>query len=144
MTTTINNNDTIPGQPLAHYDPEVAQRVQCWLASGQLLAWIPILSQENFPGTPPEILQFADRHQESMRWPIHAPEDLLQEAAVPPWERERLPFLWCNDRLLWVGGLGADVAFVCTPGETGVLPVWVSSGSDHQETRMSMESKQCQ
>ena len=78
MTTTINNNDTIPGQPLAHYDPEVAQRVHGWLASGQLLAWIPILSQDNFPGTPPEILQFADRHQESMRWPIHAPEDLLQ------------------------------------------------------------------
>ena len=78
MTTTINNNDTIPGQPPAHYDPEVAQRVHGWLASGQLLAWIPILSQDNFPGTPPEILQFADRHQESMRWPIHAPEDLLQ------------------------------------------------------------------
>ena len=77
MTTTINNNDTIPGQPLAHYDPEVAQRVHGWLASGQLLAWIPILSQDNFPGTPPEILQFADRFQESMRWPIHAPEDLL-------------------------------------------------------------------
>ena len=78
MTTTINNNDTIPGQPPAHYDPEVAQRVHGWLASGQLLAWIPILSQDNRPGTPPEILQFADRHQESMRWPIHAPEDLLQ------------------------------------------------------------------
>jgi hypothetical protein len=40
----------IPGQPLAqHYDPEVEQRVQGWLASGQLLAWIPILSQDNFP-----------------------------------------------------------------------------------------------
>ena len=41
MTTTINNNDTNPGQPLAHYDPKVAQRVQGWLASGLLLAWIP-------------------------------------------------------------------------------------------------------
>ena len=63
---------------LQHYNPEVEQRVQGWFASGQPLVWIPILSQENFPGTPPEILQFADRHQESMRWPIHAPEDLLQ------------------------------------------------------------------
>jgi hypothetical protein len=74
----INLSISIPGQPLADYDPEVAQRVQDWLASGQLLVWIPILSQQNFPETPPEILQFADRHQESMRWPIHAPEDLLQ------------------------------------------------------------------
>ena len=77
MNTTMTNN-TVPGQPLAHYDPEVAQRVQSWLASGQRLAWIPILSQDNSPGTPPESLQFADRFQESMRWPSHAPEDLLQ------------------------------------------------------------------
>ena len=85
-----------------------------------------------------------ERLQLHPRRPRRSLRKLLQEAAVPPWERERLPFLWCNDHLLWVGGLGADVAFVCTPGETGVLPVWVSSGSDHQETRMSMESKQCQ
>jgi len=62
---------------VGHYDPEVHQRVQQWLASGQLLAWIPILSQENFPDVPPQILQFADQHQEAMRWPIHRPEDLL-------------------------------------------------------------------
>ncbi|MBS3935416.1 MAG: hypothetical protein KGZ43_04510 [Sulfuritalea sp.] len=78
-TTTINNSSTdpMPIERLGHYDPEVEQRVQQWLASGQLLAWIPILSQENFPGVPPQILQFADRHQEAMRWPIHCPEDLL-------------------------------------------------------------------
>lgn len=77
-TTTINSSTSpIPSQPLAHYTPEIEQRVQQWLASGQLLAWIPILSQENFPDVPPQILQFADRHQEAMRWPIHRPEDLL-------------------------------------------------------------------
>ena len=75
MNTTIDS--TIPGQPLAYHDPEVAQRVQGWLDSGQPLVWIPILSQENFPDTPPEILRFADRYQEAMRWPIHRPEDLL-------------------------------------------------------------------
>jgi hypothetical protein len=42
-----------------------------------LLAWIPILSQENFPDVPPQVLQFADRYQEAMRWPIRRPEDLL-------------------------------------------------------------------
>lgn len=77
-TTTINNGTTpIASQPQAHYNPEVEQRVQGWLASGQLLAWIPILSQENFPDVPPQVLQFADRHQAAMRWPIHCPEDLL-------------------------------------------------------------------
>jgi hypothetical protein len=77
MNTTMTNSSTIPSQPLAHYHPEVEQRVQGWLASRQLLAWIPILSQENFPGVPPQILQFADQHQAAMRWPIHRAEDLL-------------------------------------------------------------------
>ena len=77
-TMTINSGTAvIPSQPLAHYNPEVEQRVQQWLASRQLLVWIPIISQENFPGVPPQILQFVDQHQEAMRWPIHRPEDLL-------------------------------------------------------------------
>ncbi|MBK8893723.1 MAG: hypothetical protein IPN64_06605 [Propionivibrio sp.] len=78
-TMTINSSiaATIPCQPLANYELEVEKRVQQWLASGQCLAWIPILSQENFPDVPPDVLQFADRYQEAMRWPIHRPEDLL-------------------------------------------------------------------
>ena len=78
-TTTISSSttDPMPIERLGHYDPEVHQRVQQWLASGQLLAWIPILSQENFPDVPPQILQFADQHQDAMRWHIHRPEDLL-------------------------------------------------------------------
>lgn len=77
--TMINSLTTspLPIERLGHYDPAVEQRVQQWLAGGQLLAWIPILSQENFPGVPPDVLQFADRYQEAMRWPIHCPEDLL-------------------------------------------------------------------
>ena len=80
MNTTLINSSTADPMPidrLGHYDPEVHQRVQQWLASGQLLAWIPILSQENFPDVPLQILQFADQYQEAMRWPIHRPEDLL-------------------------------------------------------------------
>ena len=78
MNTPMINNVSIPGQPLAFYDPEVAQRVHGWLSSGQALVWIPILSQQNFPDVPIEVLQFADRFQEAIRWPIHASEDLLQ------------------------------------------------------------------
>ena len=63
---------------LQHYNPEVEQRVQGWFASGQPLVWIPILSQENFPDVPQQLLEFADHYQEAMRWPIHRMEDLLQ------------------------------------------------------------------
>ena len=78
-TTTINSTATghLPIERLGHYDPAVEQRVQQWLASGQLLAWVPILSQENFPDGPPQVLQFADQYQEAMRWPMHRTEDSL-------------------------------------------------------------------
>ena len=49
---------------------------------------------------------------------------LFQEASVPPWERERLPFLWQAEKLLWVGGLGGEVAFACGEGEEGMGVVW--------------------
>ncbi len=50
--------------------------------------------------------------------------NLLQEAAVPPWERASLPFLWCKDKLVWVGGLGVDSDFACAAGQEGVVPLW--------------------
>ena len=50
--------------------------------------------------------------------------DVFREAAIPPWERERLPYLWIGGRLAWVGRLGVDIDFVCRPGEAGLLPVW--------------------
>ena len=78
-TTTINTTTTghLPIERLAHYNAAVEQRVQQWLTSGQLLAWIPILSRENFPDVPPQILQLADQYQVAMRWLIRCPEDLL-------------------------------------------------------------------
>ncbi len=77
MNSTTTDSSPIVNQPLDYYNPQVEQRVQQWLASGQLLTWIPILNQENFPDVPQQILQFADQYQEAMRWPIHRPEDLL-------------------------------------------------------------------
>ena len=76
MNTTIEN--AIPGQPLAYHDPEVAQRVQGWLDSGRPLVWIPILSQENFPDAPPEILHWLDSRQAALHVPISEPTDLLR------------------------------------------------------------------
>ena len=51
--------------------------------------------------------------------------NLLQEAAMPPWLRERLPFLYLDGELAAVPGLGIDAKFQATPGESGMLPVWV-------------------
>ena len=55
-------------------------------------------------------------------------KDLLREAALPPWERAALPFLWCGGQLVWIGGIGSDCAFRCPPGAPGIEPVWEKTG----------------
>lgn len=49
---------------------------------------------------------------------------LLQEAGVPPWERDRLPLLFCGGRLAWVPGLGVAAEMRARPGEPGLVPSW--------------------
>ena len=67
----------------------------------------------------------AERLQPDARRPRRTLRNLLQEAAIPPWERERLPFLWCGDELAWIGTLGVDCRFACAPGEAGLLVEWL-------------------
>lgn len=58
------------------------------------------------------------------RRPRRTLKNLFQEAGVPPWERDRLPLLYCGDALVWVPGLGVDAAYRAGRGTTGLLPAW--------------------
>ena len=51
-------------------------------------------------------------------------KNLLQEARVPPWERERLPLIFCGEDLVCVPGIGIDCAYRAAPGERAVMPEW--------------------
>jgi tRNA(Ile)-lysidine synthase len=52
---------------------------------------------------------------------------LLQECGIPPWERERLPLLYCAGKLVAVPGIGVAAGAAAAPGE----PAWtVSWGLD--------------
>lgn len=73
--------------------------------------------------------QGGERLQPDGRRPRRSLRNLLQENAVPPWERERLPLLWIDGRLAWIGGIGCDAAFACPAGEAGILPVWEGAHS---------------
>lgn len=68
--------------------------------------------------------QGSERLQPHAKRPRRDLRKLLQEAAIPPWERLRLPLLWSDEKLVWVGGIGIDAAFSCPPEEPGILPVW--------------------
>lgn len=51
---------------------------------------------------------------------------LLQEARIPPWQRERLPLLYRHDVLLAVVGLGIAADAAAGPDEVGWQPIQVS------------------
>ena len=51
-------------------------------------------------------------------------KNLLQEARLPPWERERLPLLYCGDTLVAVPGLGVASGWEAGADEPGWLITW--------------------
>lgn len=53
--------------------------------------------------------------------PHRSLKNLLQEAAIPPWQRDTLPLLWCHGRLAWAAGVGYDADFLAEPGEAGII-----------------------
>jgi tRNA(Ile)-lysidine synthase len=90
-----------------------------------------------------------ERLQPDVRRPRRALRKLLQESAMPPWERERLPLLWIDGRLAWAAAIGCDAAFACLPGEAGILPSWeegdesdwVYERSEKSATAVSLERR---
>lgn len=65
-----------------------------------------------------------ERLQPDPRRPRRTLKNLFQEAGVPPWERERLPLVFCGEALAWVPGLGIDARFQVAPKERGLMPEW--------------------
>jgi tRNA(Ile)-lysidine synthase len=55
---------------------------------------------------------------------------LFQESAVPPWERDALPFLWLSDRLVAVPGIGVAAEFAAVADERGFIPRWERRAPD--------------
>ncbi len=51
-------------------------------------------------------------------------KNLLQEARMPPWERERLPLIYCADTLVAVPGLGVASGWQAGAGNVGWTITW--------------------
>lgn len=76
--------------------------------------------------------QGGERFRPDDKRPRRELKKLLQEHAVPPWERDIIPLLWCGGELVWAPGIGIDCAWQCASGEEGVLPEYqpkITSGS---------------
>lgn len=54
--------------------------------------------------------------------PRRSLKNLLQEHGIPPWQRARMPLMWCDGRLVWAAGIGFDADLGAAPDEAGLLP----------------------
>ncbi len=68
--------------------------------------------------------QGGERLRPDCKRPRRSLKNLLQEAALPPWEREALPLLFSGEHLVWVPGIGIDCEFQATAGEPGLVVKW--------------------
>jgi tRNA(Ile)-lysidine synthase len=66
-----------------------------------------------------------ERFQPDCKRPRRSLKKILQEALLPPWERDALPLLFSGEQLVWVPGIGVDCAFQAAAGELGVVLTWL-------------------
>jgi len=65
-----------------------------------------------------------ERMRPSAGRPSRTLKNLLQEAGVPEWQRDRLPLVFAGDALIWVPGVGQDCHFAATAEEPGLMLHW--------------------
>jgi len=53
--------------------------------------------------------------------PTRSLKNLLQEAGMPPWQRQRLPLLFSGEKLVFVPGIGAACEYQAGEGEIGIV-----------------------
>ena len=63
------------------------------------------------------------------RRPRRSVKNLLQESAIPPWQRRRLPALYCGEHLVWLAGIGVDCEYQAGPDEPAWIISWQASYS---------------
>src|SRR5258708_3799551 len=65
-----------------------------------------------------------ERMQPGENRPRRALKSLLQEHAIPPWERSRMPLVFFGEQLAWVPAIGVAPELPAPPPEPGLAPEW--------------------
>lgn len=68
-----------------------------------------------------------ERLRPDCRRPRRSLKNLLQEAAIAPWQRERVPLLFCGDILVWVPGVGIACDYQAKESESSIIPDWTAT-----------------
>jgi tRNA(Ile)-lysidine synthase len=65
-----------------------------------------------------------ERFKPELAKPTRTLKHLLQEANMPPWQRERLPLIYCDDVLAVVPGVGVACSMQAGAQEQGLVIAW--------------------
>jgi tRNA(Ile)-lysidine synthase len=65
-----------------------------------------------------------ERLQPDCARPRRSLKNLLQESGIPPWQRNRLPVIYCGHQPVWMPGIGIDCGYQAGAGEAGIAPEW--------------------
>ncbi|MFN0314880.1 MAG: tRNA lysidine(34) synthetase TilS [Burkholderiales bacterium] len=71
-----------------------------------------------------------ERMQVAPNRPSRSLKNLFQENAVAPWERARLPLLFCGGQLAWMARLGYDCRMLAQQGEPGIVIQWTPTSGE--------------
>lgn len=64
--------------------------------------------------------------------PRRSLKNLLREASLPPWQRQRLPLIFSGEQLVCVPGIGVDCDFQAMGSEQGLMVEWQSNGNGYE------------
>jgi tRNA(Ile)-lysidine synthase len=67
-----------------------------------------------------------ERFKPDQNRPTRTLKHLLQEANIPPWERQKLPLIYLQDELAVVPGIGVAASLQAAPHEPGLVISWHS------------------
>lgn len=68
--------------------------------------------------------QGGERLRPGCNHPRRSLKNLLREASLPPWQRQRLPLIFSGEQLVCVPGIGVDCDFQAMDDEQGLVVEW--------------------
>ncbi|SDZ99367.1 tRNA lysidine(34) synthetase TilS [Nitrosospira multiformis] len=68
--------------------------------------------------------QGGERLRPDCKRPRRSLKNLLREASLPPWQRQRLPLIFSGEQLVCVPGIGVDCDFQAADDEQGLVVEW--------------------
>lgn len=135
LPTAFDSGLTLPWQGEAELDwPALAARVT--FRPG---AEISLAKLQGGPVT----LRFRQGGERLRPAPIAATrtlKNLLQEHHVPPWQRDRLPLLFCGDTLVCVPGVAVAAEYRAEAGEVGICCVLEAAVGRRQAKRIAPDA----